>query len=91
MPVPADFPQEQENQEFSYTFLVHSDAGVPDDARWASGPSVDGKGEFSVREAEPFGGDPPELAPPEERPELHSALLPAKAGVLRKAKDAITP
>jgi Mn-containing catalase len=91
MPVPADFPQEDEKQEFSYTFLLHSDAGVADDARWASGPSVDGKGTFEVREAEPYGGDPPELAPPEARPELHSAVIPANGGFLRKAKDAITP
>jgi Mn-containing catalase len=78
MPVPADFPQEEENQEFSYTFLLHSDGKVPKDARWASGPSIDGKGEFEVREAEPWGGDPPELAPAESRPELHSAVIPAK-------------
>ena len=91
MPVPADFPQEEEKQEFSYTFLLHSDAQVPDDARWASGPSVDGHGEFEVREAEPWGGDPPELAPAEARPELHSAVIPATGGFLRKAKDAITP
>src|SRR3954447_17987255 len=91
MPVPADFPQEQEKQEFSYTFLLHSDAGVPDDARWVAGPSVDGKGEFEVREAEAWGGDPPELAPPESRPELHNVVIPAKAGFLRKAKDTITP
>jgi Mn-containing catalase len=91
MPVPADFPQEQERQEFSYTFLLHSDAGIEDDARWASGPSVDGKGRFEVREAEAWGGDPPELAPAEARPELHSAVIPAKGGFLRKAKDAMTP
>jgi Mn-containing catalase len=79
LPVPADFPQAEEKHEFSYTFLLHSDGEVPGDARWTSGPSIDGKGEFSVREAEPWGGDPPELAPAEARPELHSAVVPAKA------------
>lgn len=91
MPVPQDFPQEQEKQEFSYEFFVHSDADVPKDARWTSGPSVDGKGEFSVREAEPFGGELPELAPAEKRPEMHSTIEPAEAGFMRKAKDAVTP
>jgi Mn-containing catalase len=86
MPVPSDFPQSQENQDWNYTFLVHSDAPVPDDARWTSGPSVDSHGKFSVQEAEA-----PELAPAESRPELHSAIEQAKAGVLRKAKDALTP
>jgi Mn-containing catalase len=89
-PVPSDFPQELENQEFSYEFLVHSDGEVPDDARWTSGPSVDSKGKFGVREAEPMG-DIPKLAPPETRPELHNTIEQADGGFLRKAKDAVTP
>lgn len=90
LPVPPDFPQEQEHQEFSYEFFVHSDGEVPENARWTSGTSVDSKGEFSVRQAEPMG-DVPHLAPAEARPELHSTPIPADAGILRKAKDAITP
>ena len=90
MPVPPDFPQEQEKQEFAYEFFVHSDGEVPENARWTSGPSVDSKGEFSVRQAEPMG-EVPELAPAEARPELHSIPIPAAGGLLRKAKDAITP
>src|SRR4051794_2233118 len=91
MPAPVDFPQDQEKQEFSYTFLLHSDAGVDEDARWATGPSVDGKGQFTVRAAEPWGGDPPELASAESRPELHSAVVRPDRGLLRKAKKAIAP
>jgi Mn-containing catalase len=90
LPVPPDFPQEQEAQEFAYEFFVHSDGEVPDDARWTSGSSVDSKGEFSVREAEPMG-EVPQLAPAEARPELHGTPIPAKGGILRKAKDAVTP
>jgi Mn-containing catalase len=91
LPVPPDFPQEEEKQEFAYDFFVHSDGEIPSDARWTSGPSVDGKGEFGVREAEPMG-DIPKLAPAEARPELHSTPIPAAdGGILRKAKDAITP
>ncbi|MFL5872665.1 MAG: manganese catalase family protein [Solirubrobacterales bacterium] len=90
LPVPPDFPQEEEKQEFAYEFFVHSDGEVPEDARWTSGSSVDSKGEFSVREAEPMG-DVPKLAPAEARPELHSTPVPAEAGILRKAKDAVTP
>ena len=90
LPVPADFPQEQEKQEFSYEFFVHSDGEVPKNARWTSGSSVDSKGEFGVREAEAMG-DIPKLAPAEARPELHSTPIPAKGGILRKAKDAVTP
>jgi hypothetical protein len=36
-------------------------------------------------------GDIPELAPAEARPELHSVAIPATGGLLRKAKDAVTP
>lgn len=90
MPVPPDFPQEQEKQEFSYEFFVHSDGEVPKDARWTSGSSVDSHGRFGVREAEPMG-DVPKLAPPEARPELHNTPIPAEGGILRKAKDAVTP
>jgi Mn-containing catalase len=90
LPVPPDFPQAQEKEEFAYDFFVHSDGEVPDDARWTSGSSVDSKGKFGVRQAEPMG-DVPQLAPAESRPEMHSTPIPAKGGVLRKAKDALTP
>ncbi len=90
MPVPSDFPQDLENEQFSYTFLVHSDGEVPENARWTTGSSVDSHGSFSVREAEPLG-QVPELAPPEARPELHSTIEPAKGGILRQMKDAVTP
>jgi Mn-containing catalase len=91
LPVPPDFPQSEEAQEFAYDFFVHSDGEIPDDARWTSGPSVDSKGEFGVREAEPMG-EIPKLAPAEARPELHSTPVPAAdGGFLRKAKDAVTP
>jgi Mn-containing catalase len=90
LPVPPDFPSSQEKEEFAYEFFVHSDGEVPDDARWTSGSSVDSKGKFGVREAQPMG-DVPKLAPAESRPELHSTSIPAQGGVLRKAKDALTP
>jgi Mn-containing catalase len=86
MPVPADFPQEEEKQEFSCTFLLHSDAQVPDDARWASGPSVDGHGEFEVREAEPGAAIRPSSRPP--RPgrscTARSSLRPAASCARRR-------
>jgi Mn-containing catalase len=90
LPVPPDFPPSQEKEEFAYEFFVHSDGEVPDDARWTSGSSVDSKGKFGVRQAEPMG-EVPVLAPAEERPELHSTPIPAKGGILRAAKDALTP
>jgi Mn-containing catalase len=90
LPAPSDFPEEEQAQEFAYDFFVHSDGEVPEDARWTHGTSVDSKGEFGVREAEPMG-DVPKLAPAEARPELHSVVEQANGGFLRKAKDAVTP
>jgi Mn-containing catalase len=90
LPVPPDFPPEQEAQEFADWFFVHSDGEVPEDARWTHGSSVDSHGKFGVGTAEPMG-EAPKLAPAESRPELHSVPIPADAGILRKAKDAITP
>jgi Mn-containing catalase len=90
VPVPPDFPSSQEKEEFAYEYFVHSDGEVPDDARWTGGSSVDSKGRLGVRQAEPMG-EVPKLAPAEDRPELHSVAIPAKGGVLRKAKDGLTP
>lgn len=72
LPVPSDFPQELENGEFSYAFLQHSAAPVPADARWTSGPSVDGRGEFRLQVAEALGEEP-DLAPPP--PAAHGTVM----------------
>lgn len=82
LPAPWDFPQEQENQEFSYVFLQHSNATVPDDARWTSGPSMDGHGEFTMQKAKALGKEP-QLAPAPKR--MHSAVM--EEGLTAKARN----
>jgi Mn-containing catalase len=64
LPIPNSFPQDQENQEFSYVFVnpLIGDTPVPE-GRWTSGESLDGRGEFSLAPAEPQG-DVPQLGPP---------------------------
>jgi Mn-containing catalase len=66
-PIPNSFPQTEENSKFSYAFLsTNIETEVDDDAaagRWASGKSIDGKGEFTFEKAIPFG-EKPKLAPP---------------------------
>jgi Mn-containing catalase len=60
---PGDFENE-EYDEHAYTFLDHlGDRSVDDSARWSAGPSLDGKGEFSVVKPPPPGGERPELQP----------------------------
>lgn len=68
-PIPNSFPQEEEISKFSYSFLSTNMAtdvnGEGSDARerWSSGDSIDGKGEFTLEKAMPFG-EKPNLAPP---------------------------
>ena len=70
LPIPNSFPQELENQEFNYTFISTHKDGLPlTEGRWTSGPSLDGKGEYSQRPAQPLGGVPT-LAPP--LPQAHA-------------------
>jgi Mn-containing catalase len=66
LPVPASFPQAQENQQYNYTFMATGINGMPvPEGRWSSGKSMDGKGEFSVTEQP--GAEKPNLASPDPR------------------------
>jgi Mn-containing catalase len=59
MPIPNSFPQDQENQEYSYVYLGFAQDGAePPRGRWSEGPSIDGKGTFSLRPMEPQGREP---------------------------------
>ncbi|MFD1140569.1 manganese catalase family protein [Larkinella insperata] len=65
-PIPNSFPQANEHQEFSYTFVntnVDKEASVGQNRRWTEGPSIDGRSTFREMPAQPFG-DEPKLAPP---------------------------
>ncbi|MBA8801139.1 Mn-containing catalase [Agrobacterium sp. RC10-4-1] len=62
-PIPNSFPQELEQQEFSYAYLgFQYDGSEPAQGRWSTGPSIDGKGELSTKISEPLG-QKPELGP----------------------------
>ena len=62
LPIPNSFPQEEENQKYSYAYLGHMADGSIPEGRWTAGPSMDGKGEFTAIRSEPMGGVP-SLAP----------------------------
>jgi Mn-containing catalase len=67
LPIPSDFPQLQEKRDVSYQFFQHADSPIPPNARWTSGPSPDGKGEFTLRTEVGLSGQIPILkaAPPQ--------------------------
>jgi Mn-containing catalase len=56
-PVPANFPQELEKQEVAYQFLDASEGSESQQGRWARGPSVDGKGQFTYARIEALTDD----------------------------------
>jgi Mn-containing catalase len=61
-PVPSDFSQTNEKNQFSYQYFVQSSTPLPEHARFTEGPSVDGKGQFTMVQAKPLG-QIPMLAP----------------------------
>ena len=66
LPIPNSFPhdEEHETREYAYTFFTTNvDGSPPPQGRWTSGPSLDGKGEFNVKQLQPMGQEP-RLAPP---------------------------
>ncbi|KQP83059.1 MULTISPECIES: manganese catalase family protein [unclassified Methylobacterium] len=63
LPIPNSFPQSKEHEKFNYNFFATTRDGSPPPAgRWTSGPSLDGKGEFTVVQNEPMG-EVPNLGP----------------------------
>lgn len=66
-PIPNSFPESQQNQDFAYAFVSTRRDGVQDpQQRWTTGPSIDGRAEFTFRRAEPLGTVPIlSAAPPE--------------------------
>jgi Mn-containing catalase len=59
LPMPNSFPQSQENNEHNYDFFDTGVEGSPaPEGRWTSGPSIDGKGQFTVFKNRPMGEEP---------------------------------
>jgi Mn-containing catalase len=58
---PNDVPDEGEYAQYAYQFFGHGEETMDADARWLSGPSPDGKGEFSFANPAPALGEEPEL------------------------------
>lgn len=57
-PIPNSHPQEEENQDFSYSYLGFQLDGTVPQGRWSEGPSVDGKGTFIAEVMQPLGEEP---------------------------------
>jgi Mn-containing catalase len=84
-PAPAAFPQELEKSAVAYQFMNFSEGHDSREGRWASGPSMDGKGEFEYvgspqisRDAGELGPVDPRLAGTPAKPELVKQAAPLK-------------
>jgi Mn-containing catalase len=93
LPIPNTFPVSNQVQEFEYAFVsTNIERPEAPDARWTSGPSIDGKGQFSYVHAQPFG-EVPVLGPPDLKgyAQDKQILGSADKGILENIKDTIMP
>ncbi|WBH18137.1 manganese catalase family protein [Sphingomonas radiodurans] len=58
LPIPNSFPQGMEDEANNYNFYATSVDGSVPEGRWTSGPTIDGKGEFTVFQNQPLGPEP---------------------------------
>jgi Mn-containing catalase len=81
---PGDFENDGDYKRHAYTFFNHlMDKPIDRTARFASGPSLDGKDTFTVAEPAPALGQEPKLqpAPPEAHAGLESTAPSGVAGI----------
>jgi Mn-containing catalase len=67
LPVPSNFPQSKENQEVNYQYQNFSDGAAAAEGSWASGPTPDGKGEFSYHDGPTTSAPMPPPTTPDPR------------------------
>lgn len=93
LPIPNTFPMTDQVREFEYTFVsTNIDRPTAPDARWVSGTSIDGKGEFSFVYAQPLG-QVPVLGPPDVKgyAQAEQMLGSEDKGILENIKDTLLP
>ena len=81
LPIPNSFPQAQEKQEYSYVYFGSSATGEPPpEGRWTTGPSLDGRSTYSVRQNQPLGQEPV-LGPAREGSGAQAEQIGPRAGL----------
>lgn len=87
LPIPNSFPQSDENQRFSYAFVdPRVGDAEPLTGRFAQGRSLDGRGEFAVVPAEPYGQEP-QLVPPPAGGGAQREQMTGARGVVDRVKS----
>ena len=90
LPIPNSFPQSKEKEEFSYSFIsTNIDGTGTPEGRWTHGTSIDGKGEFKVLKAEPYG-DEPKLSPPVPEGHAQTEQMTLTDTLIGNVKDTLS-
>ncbi|RYE28182.1 MAG: catalase [Sphingobacteriaceae bacterium] len=93
LPIPNTFPMNEQIGEVAYQFIsTNIEQPAPPAARWASGPSIDGKGEFTYVHAKPYGQEP-KLGQPDVKGYAQKQQMTdgADKGILENIKDTLLP
>jgi Mn-containing catalase len=92
LPIPNTFPLDKHVKEFDYAFVSTNIETPPaQDGRWTSGSSIDGKGEFYVKPAEP-GMPMPDLGVPDVKGYAQEQQMNvADKGIMENIKDTLLP
>lgn len=67
LPVPSNFPLAKEEREVAYQYLNFSDGPDASKGGWASGPTPDGKGEFTYHDGPTTTANMPPVTHPDSR------------------------
>jgi Mn-containing catalase len=67
LPVPSNFPLGKEHREVAYQYINFSDGAAAAEGSWASGPTPDGKGEFTYLDGPETSVPMPPPTIPDER------------------------
>ena len=89
LPIPNSFPQMDKYKEFDYAFITTNLGGTTPEGRWTHGESLDGKGEFHVLKAEPYG-DEPKLGPPVPKGHAQKEQMTVMDSIIGNIKDTLS-
>lgn len=95
LPVPNSFPENKQVTDFAYAFVttnINKADSQSTMGRWASGPSIDGKGTFTVKEGMPMGEEPMLTASDPTTYAQNQQMMDGMGdkSILEKAKDFIS-
>ncbi len=83
--MPSNFPLRHEDRDVAYQYINFSDGAHASEGSWASGPTPDGKGEFTYV-AEPPQGVP---MPPPTHPDVRFYGTTEVPNVVEKAAGTV--